>query len=49
MLAAALAEAVATFILIYGGTAAAVAGPVYDSLATPLAFGLALVIHKVSW
>ena len=52
MLAAALAETIGTFILIYGGTAVAVAatlqrpvaGPVYDSLATPLAFGLALLV-----
>ena len=52
MLAAAVAEAVGTFILIYGGTAVAVAatlqrpvaGPAYDSLATPLAFGLALLV-----
>ena len=52
MLAAAIAETVGTFILIYGGTAVAVAatlqrpvaGPVYDSLATPLAFGLALLV-----
>lgn len=52
MLAAAVAETVGTFILVYGGTAVAVAallarpvaGPGYDSLATPLAFGLALLI-----
>lgn len=52
MAAAAVAETVGTFILIYGGTAVAVAallqrpvaGPVYDSLATPLAFGLALLV-----
>lgn len=52
MVAAAVAEAVGTFVLIYGGTAVAVAallarpvaGPGYDSLATPLAFGLALLI-----
>jgi MIP family channel proteins len=52
MVAAAVAEAVGTFVLIYGGTAVAVAallqrpvaGPIYDSLATPLAFGLALLI-----
>ncbi|GAA1297691.1 MIP/aquaporin family protein [Pseudonocardia xinjiangensis] len=51
MLAAAVAETVGTFILVYGGTAVAVAaalqrpvaGPAYDSLATPLAFGLALL------
>lgn len=52
MLAASVAETVGTFILIYGGTAVAVAallarpvaGPGYDSLATPLAFGLALLV-----
>ena len=52
MLAAAIAETVGTFILIYGGTAVAVAavlqrtvsGPAYNSLATPLAFGLALLV-----
>jgi len=52
MVAAAVAETVGTFVLIYGGTAVAVAallarpvaGPGYDSLATPLAFGLALLI-----
>jgi aquaporin Z/aquaporin NIP len=52
MLAAAVAETIGTFILIYGGTAVAVAatlqrpvaGPAYDSLATPLAFGLALLV-----
>jgi aquaporin Z/aquaporin NIP len=52
MLAAAVAETVGTFILIYGVTAVAVAatlqrpvaGPAYDSLATPLAFGLALLV-----
>ena len=51
MLVAALAKTVGTFILVYGGTAVAVAaalqrpvaGPAYDSLATPLAFGLALL------
>ncbi|WP_433274453.1 MIP/aquaporin family protein [Pseudonocardia xinjiangensis] len=51
MLAAAVAETVGTFILVYGGTAVAVAaalqrpvaGPAYDSMATPLAFGLALL------
>ena len=50
MAAAAVAETLGTFILIYGGTAVAVAaslarpvaGPAYDSLATPLAFGLLL-------
>ncbi len=52
MFAAAVAETVGTFILIHGGTAVAVAallarpvaGPGYDSLATRLAFGLALLI-----
>ena len=52
MAAAAVAETLGTFILIYGGTAVAVAaslarpvaGPAYDSLATPLAFGFALLI-----
>jgi aquaporin Z/aquaporin NIP len=52
MALAAGAEAVGTFVLVYGGTAVAVAavlrrpvaGPAYDSLATPLAFGLALLI-----
>jgi MIP family channel proteins len=52
MAAAAVAETVGTFVLVYGGTAVAVAallqrpvaGPVYDSLATPLAFGLALLV-----
>ncbi len=52
MATAAVAETVGTFVLIYGGTAVAVAallqrpvaGPVYDSLATPLAFGLALLV-----
>ena len=48
---AAIAELVGTFVLVYGGTAVAVAailarptaGPPYDSLAVALAFGLALV------
>lgn len=52
MAAAAVAETIGTFVLVYGGTAVAVAallqrpvaGPVYDSLATPLAFGLALLV-----
>jgi MIP family channel proteins len=56
MLAAAIAELIGTFILIYGGTAVAVAallerpvaGPIYDSLATPLAFGLALLVVAAS-
>jgi MIP family channel proteins len=56
MLAAAVAELIGTFILIYGGTAVAVAallerpvaGPIYDSLATPLAFGLALLVVAAS-
>jgi MIP family channel proteins len=56
MLAAALAETIGTFILVYGGTAVAVAaalqrpvaGPAYDSLATPLAFGLALLVVVAS-
>jgi MIP family channel proteins len=51
MAAAAAAETIGTAILIFGGTAVAtaasigrpVAGPVYDSLATPLAFGIALL------
>ena len=50
MLGSALAELVGTFILVFGGTAVATAailsrptaGPVYDSLAVALAFGLAL-------
>ncbi|MEU7813587.1 aquaporin [Pseudonocardia sp. NPDC049154] len=49
--AATVAELIGTFVLVYGGTAVAVAatldrpvaGPVYNSLATPLAFGLALL------
>jgi MIP family channel proteins len=56
MLAAAIAETIGTAILIYGGTAVAVAallgqpvaGAAYDSLATPLAFGLALLIVVAS-
>lgn len=51
MARAAVAETVGTFILIYTGTAVAVAavlarpaiGPPFDSLAVPLAFGLVLV------
>jgi MIP family channel proteins len=50
ILGATLAELVGTFILVFGGTAVAVAatlsrptaGPAYDSLAVALAFGLAL-------
>ena len=56
MLVAALAETVGTFILVYGGTAVAVAaalqrpvaGPAYNSLATPVAFGLALLVVVAS-
>ena len=56
MLAAAAAETIGTFILVYGGTAvtvaalinAPVAGPGYNSVATPLAFGLALLIVVAS-
>ena len=56
MLAAAVAETIGTFILVYCGTAVAVAailqrpvaGPIYDSLATPLAFGLALLVVVAS-
>lgn len=56
MLAASVAELVGTFVLIYAGTAVAVAallglpvaGPAYDSLATPLAFGLALLVVVAS-
>jgi MIP family channel proteins len=52
MLAAATAELIGTFVLVYGGTAVAVAalldrpvaGPGYNSVATPLAFGLALLV-----
>ena len=51
MLTAAAAETIGTFILVYGGTAVAVAallnapvaGPAYNSVATPLAFGLTLL------
>jgi MIP family channel proteins len=54
--AAVVAELIGTFVLIYGGTAVAVAatldlpvaGPVYNSLATPLAFGLALLVVVAS-
>lgn len=50
MVGAAIAELIGTFILVFGGTAVAVAailarptaGPAYDSLAVALAFGLAL-------
>lgn len=50
ILGATIAELVGTFILVFGGTAVAVAailsrptaGPAYDSLAVALAFGLAL-------
>jgi len=56
MLTASVAEMVGMFVLIYGGTAVAtaallrlpVAGAAYDSLVTPLAFGLALVIVVAS-
>jgi MIP family channel proteins len=52
MAAAAAAETVGTAILVFAGTGVAtaasigrsVAGPVYDSLATPLAFGIALLV-----
>ena len=55
-LGAPAAEAIGTFVLIYGGTSVAVAallarpvaGPAYDSLATPLAFGLSLLIVVAS-
>ena len=55
MLAAATAEIIGTFVLVYGGTAVAVAavldrpvaGPSYNSVATPLAFGLALLVVAV--
>lgn len=56
MLAAAAAETIGTFVLVYGGTAVAVAalldapvaGPAYNSVATPLAFGLSLLIVVAS-
>lgn len=56
MLAAAVAETIGTFVLVYAGTAVAVAallerpvaGPGYDSLATPVAFGLALLVVVAS-
>jgi aquaporin Z/aquaporin NIP len=56
MLAAATAEIIGTFVLVYGGTAVAVAalldrpvaGPSYNSVATPLAFGLALLVVVAS-
>ena len=52
LVGAVIAELVGTFILIFGGTAVAVAailarptaGPAYDSLAVALAFGLSLAI-----
>jgi MIP family channel proteins len=52
LVGAAIAELVGTFILVFGGTAVAVAailarptaGPAYDSLAVALAFGLSLAI-----
>jgi MIP family channel proteins len=52
ILGAAIAELVGTFILVFGGTAVAVAailsrptaGAAYDSLAVALAFGLALAV-----
>jgi aquaporin Z/aquaporin NIP len=56
MLVAAAAEVIGTFVLVYGGTAVAVAavlgrpvaGPSYNSIATPLAFGLALLVVVAS-
>jgi aquaporin Z/aquaporin NIP len=56
MAAAAVAEAVGTFVLVFAGTSVAVAalldrpvaGPTFDSLATPLAFGLALLVVVAS-
>jgi MIP family channel proteins len=56
MLVAATAEVIGTFVLVYGGTAVAVAavlgrpvaGPSYNSIATPLAFGLALLVVVAS-
>ena len=56
VLAAATAEIIGTFVLVYGGTAVAVAalldrpvaGPSYTSVATPLAFGLALLVVVAS-
>ena len=56
MLTAATAEIIGTFVLVYGGTAVAVAavldrpvaGPSYNSVATPLAFGLALLVVVAS-
>ena len=52
MMGAAVAELIGTFILIFTGCAVAVgailqrptAGPIYDSLAVALAFGIALVV-----
>jgi MIP family channel proteins len=56
MAVAAAAEAIGTFVLVFAGTGVAVAalldrpvaGPGYDSLATPLAFGLALLVVVAS-
>jgi MIP family channel proteins len=56
ILGAAIAELVGTFILVFGGTAVAVAailsrptaGAAYDSLAVALAFGLALAVVVAS-
>ena len=56
MFAAAAAETIGTFVLVYGGTAVAVAalldapvaGPGYNSVAVPVAFGLALLIVVAS-
>ena len=56
LVGAAIAELVGTFILVFGGTAVAVAailsrptaGPAYGSLAVALAFGLALAIVVAS-
>ena len=52
LVGAAIAELIGTFILVFGGTAVAVAailsrptaGAAYDSLAVALAFGLALAV-----
>ncbi|RZT84209.1 aquaporin Z/aquaporin NIP [Pseudonocardia sediminis] len=52
MLTSGVAELLGTFVLVYGGTAVAtaaslarpVAGVPYDSLATPLVFGFALLV-----
>ena len=56
MIIAAAAETIGTFVLVYGGTAVAVAalldapvaGPAYNSVAVPLAFGLSLLIVVAS-